>query len=529
MCQRDSCSPPPPRMSLLRLQRLHEDRQTMFFRDPSPWRGSDFTAHPLVLSYADRTGLMGIDRRMPSGHPVEFFKVGSEAECQRGERLVQARHLGQAEPFHHLIATQFSVYVLDERVPLVPVLRWRHMMRRPPLFSHLTPGGGPQRTHKLLLGTHHSQELLLVQYAGGSSAPCQLWGPPQKLSSLSDCLPLFPLQVPSVLSALEQRLTQPTTGITAAVGRQGQRESLLIFQLSQAGDLFYQPLEHQEAAEDAPLEPETTLGPLQDAPAATLGPAAAASYRRWLKGSWHSGQWAPVMPQPLCATSRRRAFRRLFSQRKLQEAPATVAAFQGVRQRLHEAMRDQRLLCPWAPRQASPAPLPPKPVGRRSELQERLLASWAGGWAGWWEGKLGLTEAQKKRALREQRRRLKRARGPPSLASSFTSSLSDFSQGSSAGTSGIWAAPPAASQEDSLPGSQDSGLLLSSQTLAKRGIPQERRRTLRHFLAVLEQPPEPPEDLCQARSASQRSLPPSQGSQASLRSQPPRKRPLMGF
>nr|XP_056705084.1 TATA box-binding protein-associated factor RNA polymerase I subunit C [Euleptes europaea] len=528
----------------LGLQRLHQDRQTMFFCDPSPWRWSDFTAHPLVLSYADRTGLMGIDRRVPSGPQVELFKVGSEAACQRGERLVQARYLGQADPYHHLIATQFSVYLLDERFPLVPVLRWQHMMRRPPLYSHLTPGGGPQRTHKLLLGTHHSQELLLVQYAGGSSAPCQLWGPPQKLSSISECLPHLPLQVPSGHSALKQRLAEPTAGITAAVGQQGRRESLLVFQLSEAGDLFYQPLLHHVAAceeveRDSTLGAET-LGSLQevpgglagdgphaDTPAPPLGPAAAVSYRRWLKAFGHSWQWMPVTPRPSRAISKRR----LLCQRDLQEQPGATVILQRARQRLCQAMQEQRLLCPWEPGLGPPASLPPVPEleAWRSQLQERLLASWGGGWSAWWQDKLGMTKAEKKRALREQRRRLKRARGTPSLAPSFTSSLSDFSQGSSASTVGS-RAPPAASQDDALPASQDSqGSLLSSQTLGKRGIPRERRSTLRDYLAVLDQPPEPPEDLLLAQPASQGSLPSSQASQPPQRSQPPRKRAVMGF
>ncbi|XP_015266885.1 PREDICTED: TATA box-binding protein-associated factor RNA polymerase I subunit C [Gekko japonicus] len=198
----------------LGLQRLHQDGQTMFFCDPSPWRCSDFTAHPLVLSYADRTGMMGIDRRVPAGHHFELFKVGSEGDCQQGERLVQTRYLGQAQPYHPRHGgADFSMYVLDERFPMVPLLRWQHMMRRPPIYSHLLPGGGLQRTHKLLLGAYHSQELLLVQYAGGGGGtPCQLWGNPRKLSSISECLPHFPLQVPACHSALEQRLAVPTAG-----------------------------------------------------------------------------------------------------------------------------------------------------------------------------------------------------------------------------------------------------------------------------------------------------------------------------
>lgn len=79
-----------------------------------------------------------------------------------------------------LLLCQYSAYIMDERFPGVPMLKWDHMMQSPPMFCHIIPGCassgsavGKARTSKILLGSHSSQEITLLQYSGQSTGRAQ--------------------------------------------------------------------------------------------------------------------------------------------------------------------------------------------------------------------------------------------------------------------------------------------------------------------------------------------------------------------
>ncbi|NXE96598.1 TAF1C polymerase, partial [Menura novaehollandiae] len=516
------------------LQQLRHDPQTMFFRDHSPWRWSDFTAHPRVLSCADRTGLQCLDARAPKRCHFDLFKVGEEASCQQGERVVLPMYLGRAHPSQYLVTTQFSVYLLDERLPLVPVLKWAHMMKAPPLFAHLMPGD-PGRSQKVLLGASRTQELLLLQYRGkrwssrgGSQSACQLAGTPQKLHSIAGCLQHLPTQLPHRHHLLQQRLRAPAAGLAAALQEDRLHESMLVFQLSEAGDVFCQRLTHEAAQPPAPASRDEVPSP-----------AAALRYRRWLRALSRGCKELPRHTWPPSLSQRR-----LFTRREL-EGPAGPSALQRqMRQRLRQAMREGGRIQRWEPWALQPPPLPKtlEPAGGPDPLSARLTAAWSGDWEQWWEERTSFSVAQRQRALRERRRRQKRARGRRSLSASFTSSLTYQSELSELSDAGLPLLSPGRprilSQERSPPAGSPPArspptspapdeALLSSQSLRCRGIPKERRKTLRDYLSVwAEGPPEPPEPP--GSQASQLCIPSSQ-SQLSSASQPRRKRPRMGF
>ncbi|NWT56575.1 TAF1C polymerase, partial [Erythrocercus mccallii] len=531
------------------LQQLRHDPQTMFFRDHSPWRWSDFTAHPRVLSCADRTGLQCLDARAPKRCHFDLFKVGDEAGCQQGERVVLPMYLGRAHPSQYLVTTQFSMYVLDERLPLVPVLKWAHMMKAPPLFAHLMPGK-PGTSHKVLLGASRTQELLLLQYwdsfwgvsSGGSQSACQLVGTPQKLHSIAECLQHLPTQLPHRHHLLQQRLAAPAAGLTATLQEDGSHKSMLIFQLSEAGDVFCQRLTNKAAQPPAtPSRDEATTAPgsspLFEAPASSpqgLG-AAALRYRRWLRVFSRACREPPRHTWPPSLSQRR-----LFTRRDL-EGPAGPSSLQRqMRQQLRQTMEEGGRIQHREPLALQPPPLPTlEPTGGPDPLSARLTAAWAGDWEQWWEERTSFSVAQRQRALRERRRRQKRAQGRCSLSASFTSSLTYQSELSELSDTGPLLLPPSCppilSQESSPPtgsppvhsfatSAAPNEALLSSQSLCCHGIPKERQKTLRDYLSVwAEGPPEPPG--CQA---SQLCIPSSQ-SQLSSASQPRHKRPRMGF
>ncbi|XP_054254082.1 TATA box-binding protein-associated factor RNA polymerase I subunit C [Indicator indicator] len=580
------------------LQRLRHDTQTIFFRDHSSWRWSDFTAHPRVLSCADRTGLQCLDARAPERCHFDLFKVGQEASCQQGERVVLPMYLGRAHPSQHLVTTQFSLYVLDERLPMVPVLKWAHMMKAPPLFSHLTPGG-PGRSHKVLLGASRTQELLLLQYRGGSQSACQLAGSPQKLHSIAGCLPYLPTQLPHHHYLLQQRLGAPAAGLATALQEDGPQEALLVFQLSEAGDIFYQRLTHEAVEPPAPtLRDEAMVAPgsspLFETPAgsplglgsdeeeqeeeeqtfylsnleiiineeedeeevgdagttaapeetkppqepsaspqpspAVPSPAAALRYRRWLKEfckgcrEHRSHTWPPTFSQ-----------KRIFTRRELEIPAGPSTLHQQARQQLRQAMQEGGRIQCWDTLPSQPPLLQLlEPSGGLDPLSARLTAAWSEDWCQWWEERSSYNVAQRQRALRERRRRQKRARGRHSLSASFTSSHTYQSELSE--LSDVPQLPPPPLSPTVLPRETasspapalDEGLL-SSQSLRCRGIPKERRKTLRDYLSVCAGDlPEPAEPL--ASQAGQACIPSSQSlSQASCTSQARRKRPRMGF
>lgn len=60
---------------------------------------------------------------------------------------------------------QFSLYLMDERLPLVPLLKWNHGLHSAPLLARLLPPPSPGLPQPLLLAGQGG-ELQLLHLAG---------------------------------------------------------------------------------------------------------------------------------------------------------------------------------------------------------------------------------------------------------------------------------------------------------------------------------------------------------------------------
>ncbi|XP_051888906.1 TATA box-binding protein-associated factor RNA polymerase I subunit C isoform X2 [Pristis pectinata] len=471
------------------LQKIRKEIQNLYFNAQLPWRWCDFTAHPRVYMYADRTGLDLTDMRAGESYNQTLFKIGAVADCQKGERVILPKHLQDVNPYHHLITTQYSAYIVDERFSTVPVLKWDHMLESPPMFAQVGSGAVRNRTNKIVLGTQRTQEVLLLQYSGGTRLPCQSFGPPQKLSSIYDIMQHLPVRVPHVHEVVAERLHSAGAGLATLYHTRG-KKTLSVFQLSAAGDLFYQMLvpknlsangkrtlkdsrtiagsergpngailgkgvqsvnhgmepRHDEAQDLAlgeserqeeasslrAVDKQRVQSLTKQSTKALLTPSCAALVmcRRWMDSFLKKLQKFQNGSEELQKHSVI-STKRLFSHKAFLKDKNSNDTHREMWNKMKAVMEKKKVLCHNTFPILDPVSVPDlvDPSMWRDELSERLTASWEGKWNEWWAEKLDVNRDKKIRALRAKRRweKLSRAGQRRRLSGSFTSSVSGLS------------------------------------------------------------------------------------------------------
>nr|BAC39916.1 unnamed protein product [Mus musculus] len=492
------------------LQTIYKDTETLAFRDPSPWRWADFTAHPRVLTVGDRTGVKMVDIQGPPGCGLLLFRAGAEAACQKGERVLLAQYLGQpgqTPPSLHLICTQFSIYLMDERLPLVPMLKWDHGLPSAPLLARLLPPASPGHPRPLLLGGQGGQLQLLHITGEGTSMP-QLAGPPQSLPSITESLSAFPLLEPKKQQLLQERLEAPVIGL-AAVPLCASAPGLLLFQLSAAGDVFYQHLRLLQASSPRKVPEQATAPSVDQVSTPSWTPQASARCSRWLEDLM---ELSPTRPLWVAPTFSHRRFLGHMERQKSQET---------MPQKLRAAMAKGQLLRPGDLSTLPRAEPPPAPqCSQQDELTERLTEAWEGRVTAWWRRHRGETSE-----TQTQSKRPKRRTQLSSTFSSFTSYL-DSPDASSAPRSQDLSTSEARLQSPRVPPSQEL-----TQEVWGQGVKRERRQTLRDHTDKLPLKRDTPGPVATppSQASSLQTMSFRQQTPVHSGSQPPQKKPRMGF
>ncbi|KAJ8402124.1 hypothetical protein AAFF_G00373590 [Aldrovandia affinis] len=467
------------------LSKFREEEGNLYFNAHSSWRWCDFSAHPKVMQYADRTGVELTDTRSSDKFSYTLFRIGETPNCKSGERVVFSKYLSDSRAYHHLITTQHSVYIMDERFSCLPMLKWEHMMVDPPLFAQVVAGSSQARSNKVLLGSQRSQELMLLQYSGGGEAACHSVGPPSKLSRPTESLSHLPVHIPHRLQQVEERLGVPTAGVIA-IHHSKAEECMCVLQLSEAGDIFYQILrpqtnqdgvdtpqprnrtaanaEHSVATTQSKTRCEVEVvinGDEEEATASnteihsraecsvTLTPAPLSEqtgssvkkdltspkiaskdilsrWERWLTALFNRSE----PPSNSILSHWTVGTKDLFSCKDSRRDPLEDDQLQSLRKDLRDAMKRKDVLVHGITYlrhlEVAPLPDPVVPAEWGDDLSQRLSASWEGQWKSWWEDKLGTNREQKVEALRRKRRQQKQARAHRrvGLSESFVSSTS---------------------------------------------------------------------------------------------------------
>ncbi|XP_048733624.2 uncharacterized protein LOC125649847 isoform X2 [Ostrea edulis] len=219
-------------------------RQNLMTRFPAheSWRQALFGSHPRHVVIADCTTVQVHDIRGQYSSNVDLFALPNKFLHPKERICLVEKHPSS----HHayLTATDYSLFLLDDRFPGHPMLQWKHMLRKPPQLASSVV----MDTDNILLamGTLSPAEVCAYQYRYGFSELPQSIGSPWKFSSIGDFTEWPDMCNPLHKYASDLRLSMSLTGISLINTAQG----FLFLQLDSQGELYFQEFKTSKETED---------------------------------------------------------------------------------------------------------------------------------------------------------------------------------------------------------------------------------------------------------------------------------------
>lgn len=226
----------------------------------SPWYQCVFAANPQCIAIANAKALDLLDFRAGKLFQWFFFSIPSpQVDSFECISAIQ-RH---PQNFHHyILATDQSLMLLDDRYLQHPVLKWRHHNEDPVQFIDVVcdailqcddtvlviSGSNHQQTHcfQMSSGSHVSTDTPSASTTQQCNIPPQSTSLPWKVSSYSEWYYEGLHSNLPFSQAASFRLSQPLIGVCTMPHPSHPQKGFTVFQMSSAGDLFYQPFFSQD-------------------------------------------------------------------------------------------------------------------------------------------------------------------------------------------------------------------------------------------------------------------------------------------
>lgn len=200
------------------------------------WLQTEFGSHPRCYTLADRTCVKMLDFRTSGSSCTDLFGL-SEKFLQHHERVRATKFINQ---FWHLIATDNSLFVIDERLPKYPLLEWGHSLKAPVKYIDTCRHDNSDETVILLAG-HDGAPFVFQLSSVPGEAPRSL-APAWRVASVSDavhCLKRAGFYMDQEI--LDRVRNAPCIGTCAFAYPE---KGFSIIQNTIYGDMFYQVYEH---------------------------------------------------------------------------------------------------------------------------------------------------------------------------------------------------------------------------------------------------------------------------------------------
>ncbi|KAK6179083.1 hypothetical protein SNE40_011519 [Patella caerulea] len=199
------------------------------------WRQVHYGACPQELVVADRTVVEMFDRRTRCESSIDLFALPNKI-LVNSERI-SAMQGHPTNPYYHIIATDYSLLLVDQRFPGHSVMYWNHLLLKTPALMSVYQQEN-YNSSLILLASQYPAETCCYQFQQISNNPVYSTQTPWRLSKISDICQFDSSMLNTYSLLSEKRLDTSLCGITVLPGTD--KQSLLTLQLDCHGELFYQ-------------------------------------------------------------------------------------------------------------------------------------------------------------------------------------------------------------------------------------------------------------------------------------------------